>query len=335
MSRKLFQIGVILVSLLVIMVGAVSRGQAQGGDPYSLIDAVNGLRANNGLPAYQENAILMSIAQDQTDYQAAIGECSHTGAGGTSPKQRAINAGYGGGATFFMSENFVCGTNLSVDEAISIWLGDAPHTQTMLGASYVDVGAGVSVSGDFVYYTLDVAYVAGSGNYVPAASITPGGPTPLPYFAVQTVTPMPDGSLVHTVQPGQNLILIAKAYGVLVVEIKDLNNLTSDNIYVGDKLVIRRAGTPGPTSTLTATSTPTRAATPTHKPTRTPTPSMTATAANTEAVLAQAVVQDAAGRGMDTIGTILVIAIIVLAAGGVILMVAGSLLKRRPKQPGD
>jgi LysM repeat protein len=333
MSRKLTRMWLILAILLLTLTVGVQRGQAQAGDPYSLIDAVNGLRAANGLPAYQENGILMSIAQAQTDYQAAIGECTHTGAGGTTPKQRAANAGYGGGATFFISENFVCGTNLSVDAAISAWLQDAPHTQTMLGASYVDVGAGVSVSGDFVYYTLDVAYVAGAGNYLPPATITPGGPTPLPYYAVQTVTPMPDGSIVHIVQPGQNLILIAKAYGVLVAEIKDLNNLPNDNIYVGDKLLIRKASTPGPTSTPTATSTATRAASPTHKPTRTPTPSTTPTISNTAAVLAQEMVRPAGSVGLDALGNILVIAIIVLAAGGVILMVAGGLLRRQPKQP--
>ncbi len=325
----------ILAIFLFVLPGGVKHAQAQAGDPYSLIDAVNGLRAANGLPAYQEHGILMSIAQDQTDYQAAIGECTHTGSGGTSPKQRAANAGYGGGATFFMSENFVCGTNLSVDEAISLWLGDAPHTQTMLGASYVDVGAGVSVSGDYVYYTLDVAYVAGAGNYVPPATITPGGPTPLPYYAVQTVTPMPDGSIVHVVQAGQNLILIAKAYGVLVAEIKDLNNLSNDNIYEGDKLLIHKAGPATPTASPTVTGTPTRAATPTLKPTRTPTPSTTPTLAITAVVLAQAVDQPSGSAGIDSLGNIMVIAILVLAAGGVVLMVAGSLLKRRSKPPAD
>jgi uncharacterized protein YkwD len=331
MSRKIVHFSAILSAILLAALAGVSVGLAQAGDPYSLIEAVNGLRAANGLPAYQENAILMSIAQDQTDYQAAIGECTHTGAGGTTPKQRAVAAGYGGGATFFLSENFVCGKNLSVDGAVSSWLQDAPHTQTMLGASYVEVGAGVSVAGDFVYYTLDVAYIAGGGNYIPPNTITPGGPTPLPYDAVQTVTPMPDGSLVHTVLAGQNLSLIAKAYGVLVPEIKDLNNLTSDNIYVGDKLLIRKASTPGPTSTATATSTATKAATPTLRPTRTSTPSMTPQRTTTETSLAPLIAGKSIGSRADPLGYVLMIAIVGLGAGGIILMVVGSLLKRRSK----
>ena len=216
-----------------------------------------------------------------------------------------------------------------------MWLGDDPHIQTMLGASYQDIGAGVAEAGGFVYYTIDVAYVAGSGSYIPPNTVTPGGPTALPYFAVQTVTPMPDGSIVHTVQLGQNLSLIAKSYGVSVADIMDLNYLSSPNLYVGDKLVIRKAGTPGPTSTETATSTPTKAATPTRKPTRTPTQSATPLATPTQAILAQAVSQDGSANGTDQVGNILVITIVILAAGGVILMVAGSLIKRRVKPAGD
>ena len=331
MRRKFIHLWFILQILLLTFSVGVSQGRAQAGDSYSLIDAVNNLRAANGLPAYQENSILMSIAQAQTDYQAAIGQCTHSGPGGTAPTQRAADADYGDGTTFRITENYACGTNMSVGEAISRWLEDDPHIQTMLGANYQDIGAGVTEAGGWVYYTIDVAYVAGSGNYVPPKTVTPGGPTAIPYYPVQTVTPMPDGSIVHTVQLGQNLSIIAKGYGLTVAEIKELNNLSSDNIYVGDKLLIRKAGTPAPTATATATSTPTRAATPTHKPTRTPTPSVTAVASSTEADLVAAEV--GTPNGSDPVGNIMVIAIIGLAAGGVVLMVVGSLLRRRTKPP--
>ena len=253
--------------------GSSLSSHAQAGDPYGLIDGVNGLRAANGLPSYETNSILMSIAQAHSDYQAAIGQVTHTGSGGTAPRDRAAGAGYGGGGTFFISENIAGGTDLSVDGAVSMWLGDDPHIQTMLGANYRDIGAGVSEANGFVYYTIDVAYVAGSGtgNYVPAATRTPGGPTPIPIYMVQTATPKPDGSIIHTVQSGQTLEGIAKAYGLSVAQLKELNYLTGDAIYVGDTLLIQQASTPGPTSTITRTVTPTRAATSTHAPTRTAT----------------------------------------------------------------
>jgi LysM repeat protein len=311
MSRKLIYLCLsFAVILLLALFGNLMRSTAQAGDPYSLIDGVNNLRAANGRPLYQIDSVLMAIAQGHSDYQAAIGEVTHTGAGGTRPKDRATAAGYGGGATFFISENIAGGNDLSVDGVISMWLGDDPHIQTMLGASYRDIGAGVSVSNGFVYYTIDVAYVAGGGNYSPPATSQPGGPTAIPVYLVQTTTPNPDGSVVHTVMSGQTLIGIAKAYGILVAEIRDLNNLTNDTIYIGDKLLIHLANTPGPTNTTTAT---------------TPTVSIRASSAG----------QDGPQSGSDPVGTILVIAIIGLAAGGVILMVVGSVLKRSTKAQGD
>jgi LysM repeat protein len=335
MKRRLILICLIFILTLPVLLGSSMRGSAQAGDPYSLIDAVNSLRSGNGLPSYETNAILMSIAQSHSDYQAAIGEVTHTGAGGTRPKDRAAAAGYAGGATFFISENIAGGTDLSIETVISWWLGDAPHIQTMLGSNYQQIGAGVSVSDGFVYYTIDVASGASGSNVdspvaQAASTSTPGGPTAIPIYLVQTTTPMPDGSIVHTVLSGQTLIDIAKAYGVFVIEIKDLNYLTGDDIYVGDKLLIHPAGTPAPTSTFTPTTIPTRAATPTRNPTRTATPSSTpvATSLATPAEPAQ---KEVLQSGSDALGSILVIAIIVLAAGGVILMVVGSLIKRRSR----
>ena len=332
MKRKSIHLYLALVIiLLLVLFGNSMRTSAQAGDPYSLVDAVNNLRLANGLPALQVNSILMSIAQSHSDYQAAIGQVTHTGAGGTRPKDRATAAGYGGGAAFFISENIAGGNNLSVDGVISMWLGDDPHIQTMLGANYQDIGAGVAVSDGFVYYTIDVAYVAGGGNYSPPATSKPGGPTAIPIYLVQTSTPNSDGSVVHIVKSGQTLIGIAKAYGLTVAEIKALNNLTSDAIYVGDKLIIRLANTPGPTDTSTTTITPTRAATPTRNPTRTPTPSASPAVTTLVTPAADPALEGVAQSGSDPLGNILVMAIIGMAAGGVILMVVGSVIKRKTR----
>ena len=45
----------VLIFLLLVPFGSLVKGRAQAGDPYSMIDAVNGLRAANGLPAYQHS----------------------------------------------------------------------------------------------------------------------------------------------------------------------------------------------------------------------------------------------------------------------------------------
>lgn len=328
----------LLIPLLIMLLasaGSTLRGKAQAGDPYSVIAAVNSLRASSGLPALEADGALMSAAQGHSDYQASIGQVTHTGAGGSRPKDRAAASGYGGGATFYLSENIAGGTDLSTQGAISMWLGDDLHIQTMMGSNYQDIGAGVSESNGFVYYTIDVGYVSGSGNYSPPGANTPiantpGGPTAIPVYMVQTSTPNPDGSVVHVVRSGQTLIGIAIAYGVSVNDIKALNYLTSDVIYEGDTLKIRTANTPGPTLTETPTSTPTRAASPTRKPTRTPTLSPSPVA--TSSITADDPAPKAAPQaGSDQLGNILVVAIIVLAVGGVILMVVGSFMKQKPK----
>jgi hypothetical protein len=328
MKRKIVRVyGSLALIVLLASLATVIGGRAQGGDAYALIDAVNTLRINNGLAPYEINSILMSIAQAHSDYQAAIGSVTHIGAGGTRPRDRAAAAGYGGGGTFFISENIAGGTDLSVDGAISMWLGDDPHIQTMLSSNYQEVGAGAAVANGFVYYTLDAAYVAG-GSYNPPATTYPGGPTALPYYAVKTATPNPDGSIVHTVMLGQNLSLIATGYGVKVEELMELNHLTSDTIYEGDILIIQLGDTPHPTATQTATPTPTRAASPTRNPTHTPTHTATAQVPTPTASLVDPGQGNISQAGSDPLGNILLIAIVVLAFGGGVLMLVGSVIKR-------
>ena len=315
-KRLIFLVPTLLI--LAMLLGSLP-GRAQAGDAYSLIAAVNQLRAANGLPALQVNSILMSVVQAHTDYQAAIGEVTHISADGSRPHDRAAAAGYGGGATFFISENIGGGTNLSVAEVIGWWQGDDLHLNTMLGANYAEIGAGVAVAGDFIYYTIDTAYVSG-GSYLPLAT---SGATAVPIYYVVIATPNADGSVVHIVQSGQTLIGIAQAYGVSVDVIKALNNLSSDAIYVGDALLIVPAGTPDPTNTATATVTATHVNTPTRQPTRTPAPSPT------PAALPVTPSATPAESYPDVLGNILVGIIAVLGLGGAVLMMVGGLLKRR------
>jgi len=105
--------------------------------------------------------------------------------------------------------------------------------------------------------------------------------TSLPVFAVQTATPMANGSIIHEVMPGQTLFSIAEAYGIPITTLAALNNLaTPYTIFPGDKLVIRAQPTITPTGPATATLQATRTATPTQRP-PTGTPSITPTPAPT------------------------------------------------------
>jgi LysM repeat protein len=113
-------------------------------------------------------------------------------------------------------------------------------------------------------------------------------PTPLVIMPVITVTPMPDGSMIHVVQPGQSLWAIAIAYGVKIADLVNLNKSLSPTnpvIYTGQKIIVR--GTSLPTASPTVTDTPfpvthtptltktPRAPTRTFAPTHTPAPTIT------------------------------------------------------------
>ena len=270
---------------------AARQQPAPATDAYSLIAAVNALRASNGLAAYSINPILMSVSQAHAEYMAATGTVTHYDASGLRPYQRGVAAGYplsgdlslGG----FYSENIMAGNNLSVDGAVQAWQGDQPHLTTMLSPGLTEIGAGVSIVGTYVYYDIDCARPTGSGQqqaYTPAqgmASDTPVNGTaqyvapPLASTIVPN-TPLPDGKLYHIVGPGETLWLIAVSYGVKLADIRKLNNMTDVEIlYPGRKLLIRDAGTLTPRPpTATRTTEPTW----TSAPSDTPLPSPTRTA---------------------------------------------------------
>lgn len=80
-----------------------------------------------------------------------------------------------------------------------------------------------------------------------------------------TPTPGPDGRILYIVQPNDTLLRISLISGVPLEELRGLNNLTGDNIIVGDELLLGLGGpsqvspTPGPSPTPTiAVPTPTR-----------------------------------------------------------------------------
>ena len=249
---------------------------------YQLVDAVNSLRTQHGLPAYSVNSILMSVAQAHSDYQASIGTVTHYGPGGSRPFQRALAAGYPVGGDLsaggLYSENIQAGSGLTAQDVVKAWMGDAPHQETMLSASFIEVGAGVSCAGDYCYFTLDAADPSGSSvSYTPAPGSTSiAGGTPVPTYVVITPnTPAEDGSIKYTVRNGDTLYSIALAYKISVDDLKQLNRLSSDIIYVGNVLTIR-----GPSPRSTATVTATNTALPTYTPFVfwTVTPSITPTA---------------------------------------------------------
>ena len=104
--RRIFLIMALLVFAALFAKAEVKAAprEAPARTAAEIISLINAYRSENGLPAYQQNSILMGTAQDQSEYQAAIGSVTHEGPGGSRPRDRAYAAGYGGGKIIWISE---------------------------------------------------------------------------------------------------------------------------------------------------------------------------------------------------------------------------------------
>ncbi|HNC89335.1 MAG TPA: LysM peptidoglycan-binding domain-containing protein [Anaerolineales bacterium] len=112
---------------------------------------------------------------------------------------------------------------------------------------------------------------------VSTAVVTMISGTPIP--VIHTSTPMEDGAVYHVVQADEALWSIALAYNTSVEQLKLLNSLSNNAIFIGQTLLIVRpevsTETPTPTLTVTLgipTSTVTRPVTATATVTPTPLP---------------------------------------------------------------
>ncbi|HEY6073705.1 MAG TPA: CAP domain-containing protein [Anaerolineales bacterium] len=222
---------ILLTGLCLPQASAAARPLAQT-SPSELINAVNNLRLSRGLAPLGQESILTQVAQMQADALLATeGQVGHSRPNGMSLTQLLLLLGYplwgdlslGG----YRSENFIFGYQLTAADAVEAWLGDDPHTNTMLSENRNDIGAGVSISADgMVYLVIETALSTPSRLPQSDAGIyLPGGPgsTPDPGLAVsQYIVPIaistarPDGNVYHSVQYGQSLSALAVEYNTTV-----------------------------------------------------------------------------------------------------------------------
>lgn len=281
--------------LLFVLFGSTSISHAEtyekpqsASSPLELVNAVNGLRTSYGLPPYSINTILMATAQAQADFLAATGSMTHSGPGGIGFTDRLLAAGYplagdlslGG----FRAENITGGPeDMPAEAAVNRWTRDALHLNTMISPNLTEIGAGVAINNGKVFYVIDAALPTTSAA-PQASNDSVGGVTPLPVssppgiiYPVTVSTPNANGELIHEVKPGQSLWLIAIGYETKIDEIKSLNNLVDNDIFPGEKLLIK-SGTAVMVVPATETLTQLATATLTRLPTSTsasPNPTLT------------------------------------------------------------
>jgi uncharacterized protein YkwD len=249
-----------------------------------LIEKVNELRASKDLPPYEPNSILTSIAQTHANYIASTGVLTHFDNQGKRPYQRAIAAGYGVAGDLslggLLTEAIYSGSGISDDDAISAWQANRADQVALLSSDYEDVGVAITAANGITYYVLIAA--SETDDVLPLvspAAVTQSTGTFLPN------TPLAGGEIYHVVQKDEALWSIAITYGTTIAELKILNGLAGDEIFEGQRLLVRRASTETPvpspvpvTATLgLITSTATLPVTPTITQTPTPLPTPPAT----------------------------------------------------------
>ena len=263
--------------------GVPHTAHAQAGEPWEVLVQINGLRTANGMAPLNESPYLTIAAQNHADWIVATGQGGHTGAGGSTPADRAVAVGYGEGAAVRVTENWARGPGLTPYAVVyDSWAPSSAHINNMLTTWHNEFGAGVALdSQGMTVYVVKFGHVVGSAplpQQPTAVSSSPAG-TPVPLVQpIATAQANPDGSVIHVVQFGQTLWGISEAYEINMVTLLEQNYLSEDSaIYPNQELLIVPANieveenpeaedlTPTPTAepTPTATRTPTRTPLPT------------------------------------------------------------------------
>ncbi len=264
--------------------------------PADVINAVNNLRLQHGLNALMINDVLMQVAAEQANALAVTqGAVGHERPCGMTLGQQLLLMGFPLWGDLsqdgYRSENW--GVAMTAEDAISMWLGDDEHTNTMLSPNRSDIGVAVAVS-DQIYVVLETALSTPSRKHQGTAyDILTGIPMtqaacmgwqtqsaemgPLAQYSIPVAlsTARPDGDVVHEVKYGQTLWSIAIQYGTTIEQLKRLNGLTDDTLVPGWKLLVQKGATqpapPTPTFILspqsqTSTATPSLTLTPSSTP---------------------------------------------------------------------
>lgn len=242
--------------------GFGGNGVPNGWQPW-YIEAPDG--CNNHKPTYSRGA------EAQEGGSAAMFFLNyHTYTAGL---KQTVNVGSGSVVRFTAYGRIVSGEEVGVTTShpqagVEMKVGIDPAGGTNPQASSVVWSAPGNATGGYQLFSVDATASAGSvtvffysrpyycnaenTTFFDNASLTvvgqgsagDSGGAPVPTSPpVQNVTiekapPRPDGSVVHVVQSGQYLNLIAGTYGVTIQQIKELNGLTSNIIHTGDELLI-------------------------------------------------------------------------------------------------
>ncbi|MDK2982284.1 MAG: hypothetical protein PWQ55_2631 [Chloroflexota bacterium] len=308
----------------------VQSAPQQAPTAYEVLAAVNALRASYGLDPYLVDGLLMISAQGQADYLASMSPSivdGHTGPGGTDADQRAFNVGFPYVEGLDINENWASlPEDGTVEQLIYQAWGDEIHMHTILHDRGQLAGVGVGQADGRYYYILDVAaYWGDAGLTAQPTTMAYGEGAATQQYVSQYIAPVTkakpkaDGSIVHTVQSGQSLYMLAQHYDVDIDQLRALNGMQNyDTIYIGQQITIR-----GPTPmTDTPIAQDTLASAPVQTGTMTPVPSLPPRWTQTIPVSTQSPSDTLSALGLEN--SLWFLIFFVLFAIGLLLVAAGT-----------
>lgn len=230
-----------LCGLLLLAVGFTGRVEAQGSPTTDVLQLVNQVRAEYGLPSLTYNASLATAAQNHANFIALNAIYSHIGINGSTWQDRAQAAGYTG----YAGENLVGGTRLTPQQGVTWWRNSAIHFSNMLNPRWTEAGIGYAVGSGQNFYVM----VFGTPNTAPPPRAEQQViDVPFIVAPIELAQPNEDGSIIHTVLEGHTLWAISARYEVSIADLFLFNGMNEDTVLnPGDKLTIRLAdGQPPP-----------------------------------------------------------------------------------------
>ena len=112
----------------------------------AIVDAVNAVRAQNGLGPLQVNGQLVQMAHLQANNMAASNTMSHTITSAPQP-ELTDRAGYIGYRYAQLGENIAYNFS-DTASVMNGWMNSSGHRANILGANYTQIGVGIAYSGN-------------------------------------------------------------------------------------------------------------------------------------------------------------------------------------------
>lgn len=191
-----------------------------------IAQAINNVRAQNGLASLSVHPLLNQAAQNHVDDLIANGMYGHYGSDGSNVRTRVLRTGYPSG---WVSENWV--TSGSAAGAMDWWMNDWIHRVNILDASWDEVGVGVGqVSNGYYIFVTDFANTDGQDTYAaaPAPAESPAPAEENDAANAPEFVPATGGE--YAVRPGDTLLAIGLRYGVEWQDIAVANDMGENDV---------------------------------------------------------------------------------------------------------